>query len=761
MTTFFDTHQLANPIQSTATGAHTLWIWSQEGAGAKITLAGRTFHLPTRSPSRLFRWVKAGRVTLRKDRRYTLGLDNPSPVAAIALSSSPRFDPEDSFKVSRIFRFEPNPIPDARLVDIRHVHTPWTLRTYNTLEAWQARAAEIRQHILVTLGLYPLPVKTPLRPQIFNRIERDGYSVEKVFFESLPGFFVCGNLYRPLAPGPHPGIACPHGHCRNGRLEDDDNAFASIPGRCISLARQGHVAFSYDMAGYNDSSQVEHRGFGGPREDLWGIGLMGLQTWNSIRAVDFLQSLPDVDPNRIGCTGASGGGTQTFMLAAVDDRVQVAAPVNMISAHMQGGCNCENQGNLRLDINNIEIAACMAPRPLFLVSASGDWTVNTPQLEYPAIRDIYRLFNAEDRVASAQVDAGHNYNRESREHVYAWFGKWLLNDNHPRHFKEQPFTVEPAENLLVFHSRKRPKRALTPDGLRQALIQRSQKPFQSPPKDRRSLNQFKKQMTPAYQHALNASYPERVTVDHLGQIRQNTFRIQRLLLGRPGKADRIPALLFTPNDLKRKAPATLVVHPQGKAALADLARGVPGSLVRSLLDRNHLVLAIDPFLTGEHLTPSGPATRDTRVSHFATYNPTDTACRIQDILTSLAYLADLPKVKTCHLIGLEAAGPWCLLARPLAPCLTRTAVDFNRFQADNDTEWVQNLYLPAIRTAGDFYTATALTAPGSLLVHNTGKHFPTRWTRTVYRSASKSARSALFLSEKRLVQIAVLDWVSK
>ena len=108
----------------------------------------------------------------------------------------------------------------------------------------------------------------------------------------------------------------------------------------------------------------------------------------------------------------------------------------MISAHMQGGCNCENQGNLRLGINNIEIAACMAPRPLFLVSASGDWTVNTPQLEYPAIRDIYRLFNAEGRVAGAQVDAGHNYNRESREHVYAWFGKWLLNDNNPRHFKE-------------------------------------------------------------------------------------------------------------------------------------------------------------------------------------------------------------------------------------------------------------------------------------------------------------------------------------
>ena len=96
------------------------------------------------------------------------------------------------------------------------------------------------------------------------------------------------------------------------------------------------------------------------------------------------------------------------MLTAVDDRVKVAAPVNMVSAHMQGGCNCENQGHLRLEVNNIEIASLMAPRPLFLVSASGDWTVNTPELEYPAIKDIYRLYIAEDRVATTQVDAPYN-----------------------------------------------------------------------------------------------------------------------------------------------------------------------------------------------------------------------------------------------------------------------------------------------------------------------------------------------------------------
>ena len=178
------------------------------------------------------------------------------------------------------------------------------------------------------------------------------------------------------------------------------------------------------LAVCDSGEQIDH-GYGGEREGLWGLSLMGLQLWNAIRSVDFLESLPDVDNNRIGCTGASGGGTQTFMLTAVDDRIKVSAPVNMISAHMQGGCLCENAPNLRLDTSNIEIGALMAPKPLLLVSATGDWTKDTPKVEYPAIRSIYAHFDAEDKVHEVQIDADHNYNKDSREAVYAWFGKWF------------------------------------------------------------------------------------------------------------------------------------------------------------------------------------------------------------------------------------------------------------------------------------------------------------------------------------------------
>src|SRR5258706_713209 len=123
----------------------------------------------------------------------------------------------------------------------------------DSLQQWQTRADQIRQQILVGSGLWPMPKKTPLHPRIFGKIERDGYSVEKVYFQTLPGFYLAGNLYRPLGrgKGPFPGILNPHGHWKEGRLGDTKDG--SAPARCISFARQGMVAFSYDMVGYNDT----------------------------------------------------------------------------------------------------------------------------------------------------------------------------------------------------------------------------------------------------------------------------------------------------------------------------------------------------------------------------------------------------------------------------------------------------------------------------------------------------------------------------
>src|SRR5256885_7248673 len=127
---------------------------------------------------------------------------------------------------------------------------------YASADSWTARAAYLREHVLASAGLLPLPEKTPLRPSVFGEVRRADYTVSKVYFESLPGFFVTGNLYRPIGDGPFPAVLSPHGHWAYGRLEN--TAINSGPGRAINLARQGFVVFTHDMVGYGDSRQLTH-----------------------------------------------------------------------------------------------------------------------------------------------------------------------------------------------------------------------------------------------------------------------------------------------------------------------------------------------------------------------------------------------------------------------------------------------------------------------------------------------------------------------
>ena len=168
-------------------------------------------------------------------------------------------------------------------------------KTFSNREEWQARAKKIRAGILEGSGLNPLPRRTPLESVIHSRKEMDGYSVENVYFESLPGFFVTGNLYRPLRKGSlnsFAGVLCPHGHSKEGRTAE----YTQV--RCAALARMGSIVFAYDMVGWNqDNRQTDHR------KDK---NVFAFQTWNSMRALDFLLSFREVDPRRIGVTGESG-----------------------------------------------------------------------------------------------------------------------------------------------------------------------------------------------------------------------------------------------------------------------------------------------------------------------------------------------------------------------------------------------------------------------------------------------------------------------
>lgn len=360
---------------------------------------------------------------------------------------------------------------NVRDLNTKHLFTP-----PKTREDWEKRAAALRRQILVSCGLWPMPTRRPApKVHVGDSFVQDGLKISNVALETTPGFWMCGTIYAPDRPGRFPAIANSHGHWANGHLtrepdvaKADPKAKTPAPGRAdlvslaANLAKQGFVVFAYDMVGYNDTNQVPHQKFGVDIESwLWGVTELGLQTWNSIRAVDYLCTLPNVDKKRIGATGASGGGTQTFLLAAVDDRVKCSVPVNMVSAIMQGGCTCENAPGLRVNTDNPEIAATFAPKPQLLVNCTGDWTRNVPKEEGPTIRKVYELFGASQNFEVVQFNYQHNYNVESREAMYDFFVRHLGNSS--RGAQEVPITLKP-EQLRV----KRPGGA-TPEALMTTL----------------------------------------------------------------------------------------------------------------------------------------------------------------------------------------------------------------------------------------------------------------------------------------------------
>ena len=328
-------------------------------------------------------------------------------------------------------------------------------QTYTTAEAWEKRAKQIRAQILKGAGLEQFPKKCLLNPIIGGKRVFEGYQVQNIAFESLPGVYVTGSLYTPTnAKGKIPGILSPHGHFGTTGNGDYGRYRPDAQKRFAAMARMGAMVFAYDMVGYG---QLEEFGWVHKHADD-----LKLQLWNSIRGIDFLLSM-DANPKKIGITGASGGGTQTFLLTALDDRIAVSVPVVMVSAYFFGGCVCESgmpiHKSENFQTNNVEIAALAAPRPMLLVSDGGDWTINTPNVEYPHIKYIYGLLGNSNLVENVHLpNDKHGYDDNKRIAVYPFLAKYLGLDvtkamNPDGTLNEKNIVIEDQKALYSFNDK--------------------------------------------------------------------------------------------------------------------------------------------------------------------------------------------------------------------------------------------------------------------------------------------------------------------
>jgi dienelactone hydrolase len=307
---------------------------------------------------------------------------------------------------------------------------------YSTAESWSKRKQELRQLVLQDLGLDPLPERVPLTAQVVATKEYADYRLERIWFQTLPKVWASGWLYLPkgAAGQKYPGILNPHGHWNEGARHP------VVQARCIALAKKGYVAFAVD------SVHVTH----------WPLGVcsVGMMTWNNMRALDYLETRPEVDATRLGCTGESGGGQQTMYLMALEDRLQAAVPAVLISyfqrilfATEDAHCFCNHVPFLLRHTDEPELTALFAPKPALYISVTGDWTAAFPQEEYPPIAAVYAAMGVPERVASRHFTSGHDYSKPMREAMYAWFNKWLKGIDDPQAAKEPEIKTETPQAL--------------------------------------------------------------------------------------------------------------------------------------------------------------------------------------------------------------------------------------------------------------------------------------------------------------------------
>jgi dienelactone hydrolase len=715
-------------------------------------------------------------------------------IAQVAAAEAPRVLPDGTLP------------KDKRLGKLTDLDGYFPFTPSKSKEEWTARAEQVRRRILVANGLWPMPEKTPANAVIHGKVDRDGYTVERVYLESYPGHFVTGSLYRPVGTGgKRPGVLFAHGHWPNGRFTDaglketrklisEGAERFEVGGRyplqaiCVQLARMGCVAFSYDMAGYADSVQIPFglaHGFSKQRPefdtpDNWGFfstqaelrqqSMMGLQTYNSIRTLDWFSELSDVDPSRIGVTGASGGGTQTFILCAIDPRPAVAFPAVMVSTAMQGGCTCENCSNLRIGTGNVEFAAMTAPRPLGMTGAL-DWTRDLATKGLPELKQHYAMLGVPDLVmGKVMPHFGHNYNYVSREVMYHWFNKHLqIGLGEP--ILEEDYKPLSVDELTVWDA-SHPKpagggdyersllRTMTEDTERQmsALV----------PSDSTSLAKFREIAGGGVDILIGRGLPPAEALQYvpIKEESKGDYTVFGSVLRNTSAEEEVPLILLHPKNWNKRV--VIFVHEAGKAGLYG-ADGQLAPPVLQLLTSGAAVVGVDLVYQGEFLADGKPLTAARRVANkreFAGYtlgyNPSLFAQRVHDILSLVSFCRNYADQKPqVDIVGFGVAGAWAAAARAQAGgAISRAAIDtegfrFARLRAISDVN-----FLAGGAKYGDLPGMLALGAPGELWLAGEGLTAPPI-VNAAYAAAGASGALHTFDAAPEGKIAAAANWLAR
>jgi cephalosporin-C deacetylase-like acetyl esterase len=634
----------------------------------------------------------------------------------------------------------------------------------------------VRQAILASFG--PLPERTPLDAQLTGTVVREGYRIEKVVFESRPRNYVTANVYVPAGgPARFPALLCPVGHWGAGKACEDYQQFAAY------FARRGFVVLCYDGPGQGERIQTfdtlirrpsvhpgtteyfvttEH-GYLGSYAFLAVNSFARYLLWDGIRALDYLEQRGDVDNTRIACTGASGGGTQTRQLAALDERIRVAIPV------AYGGCAADQV--YAPGVEDADVDALIAPRPLLLVCASGDGAEGNEgkRRGFTQLASLYEAVGARSAIDFVVAESRHGYTAPMYPTVYRWLAKWFgLPEPAPERLVEAPIALE-SETTLACTLSGQAKTALGGETVvslsrADADARRSRRPAGTPADmDPESWRTWQRPMRECVRTKLGVAVASETTPLEPRTLRrseQENFVDERVVFfSDPGVP--VPAVLLLP-AAKQGVPVPAIIFVNSEAKSADAA---PERYWLPLVRAGYAVLAIDPRGTGE--TSEGPVPREYRgflsgpdASLFYGAIRAGTSVpgmHVRDVLAARALLESRAEIdpKRLGILGIGSGGTLAAFAASLDPRI-KVAVSsggllsFEAIAASGTSTHRLTELVPGALESFDLPDVATLVAPRPLVLANlvdaTHRRVDLELARSTYARA-KHAYQALSAQE--------------
>ena len=564
------------------------------------------------------------------------------------------------------------------------------------IEAYQEKR---REFMLGALGEFP--ERTPLNATVTGTLERELFTVEKIIFESQRNFFVTGVLYLPKSTGPHPVVLLPCGHSANGKASEDYQR------ACMLLAINGIAAFSYDPIGQGERYQLLDES-GAPRfsstteHTMIGVGsiLLGRNTatyrvWDGIRAIDYLASRPDVDADRIGCAGISGGGTLTSYLMALDPRIKAAAPGCYITSfqrllHTIGPQDAEQNiaGQIVAGLDHADYAIMRAPQPTLICAATKDFfDIEGTRAAFAEAKSIYTRLGASERIALVETEDVHGFNQELREAIAEWMMRWLLDRDVQLDepdlpvFSEQDLQCTPKGQVLLLPE----SNSIADINMIEEMRKGQRRHFAWLENSTETQLQAVAELT-QIRPLDDLEYPNQ---EKAGTVERDGFYIDKFaVVPEPGIV--LPTLVYVPNQPTNET--YLIVHAAGKTALAD---------EQSILaEAGHIVVSVDLRGIGETASDAqdhpfvehfGRDWRDTFTAYLL--GTSMTAMRVNDILAATRFVQHHVPARFRERLILAAYGD------ATVPALHAAALNTDAFTAVRLHEpvmtWTQALAAPA------------------------------------------------------------------